>query len=260
MELTHLDEARLDELYRIQDESSLIKVVEEMLNEKSSYIAGRSFGLSDLVAFSYLKEVPTKKLTWKTRNIIENCKKVISNPDSNGNGQNNSVEDENKNNQIFTQEQLFDVFKKNSIPYVNVEHPEVFTVEAMMPYLSEVKGAISKNLFLKDKKGKLFLLSVLHDRTVNLSDLAKKLKLSGLRFASEDLLFETLGVRQGHVTAYALINDKEGKVEFLIDKEMLSHEYVNFHPLVNTATTRISVKDFQKFVDATGHKITVVDF
>ena len=100
---------------------------------------------------------------------------------------------------------------------------------------------------------------MLHDRTVNLTDLAKKLKLNGLRFASEDLLFETLGVRQGHVTAYALINDKEGKVGFLLDKEMLSEEYVNFHPLVNTATTRVSVKDFQKFVEFTGHKITLVD-
>ena len=73
------------------------------------------------------------------------------------------------------------------------------------------------------------------------------------------MLFETLGVRQGHVTAYALVNDKEGKVGFLLDKELLSHEYVNFHPLVNTATTGITVKDFEKFVEFTGHKITLVD-
>ena len=114
---------------------------------------------------------------------------------------------------------------------------------------------------MKDKKGKLYLLSALHDKPINLSDLGKKLKLpsGSLRFASEDLLFETLGVRQGCVTAYALINDvDEKKVTFLLDQDVLKFEKVYFHPLVNTASTGISINDFKKFVSITGHEIVTV--
>ena len=84
------------------------------------------------------------------------------------------------------------------------------------------------------------MFSVLHDKTVNLTDIAKKIKApgGGLRFASEDILFDTLGVKQGCVTAYALLNDKKN-VKFLLDEDMVNGKFqrVYFHPLVNTATT-----------------------
>jgi len=73
------------------------------------------------------------------------------------------------------------------------------------------------------------------------------------------LLFETLGVRQGCVTAYALINDMENKkVTFLLDQDVLQFEKVYFHPLVNTASTGISLSDFRKFLSITGHEIVTV--
>ena len=73
------------------------------------------------------------------------------------------------------------------------------------------------------------------------------------------MLLETLGVRQGCVTAYALINDMENKkVTFLLDQDVLQFEKVYFHPLVNTASTGISISDFKKFVSITGHEIVTV--
>ena len=146
--------------------------------------------------------------------------------------------------------------RSNSLPQYLINYDNAFV------FVSEISdGAISKNLFLKDKKGKLYLLSALHNKPINLSDLGKKLKLpsGSLRFASEDLLFETLGVRQGCVTAYALINDMENKkVTFLLDQDVLQFEKVYFHPLVNTASTGISLSDFRKFLSITGHEIVTV--
>ena len=150
---------------------------------------------------------------------------------------------------------LFGYFAKHGIAFTNVDHPEVFTVEAMMPYLKNVEGAICKNLFLKDKKKKLFLLSAAHDREVKLNDVAKKIGAKELRFGDESVMKEILGVSQGCVTAFALANDTEKQVTFIVDQALVdgTHARVNFHPMVNTATTAVSVTDFVKFLGITGH-------
>lgn len=131
----------------------------------------------------------------------------------------------------------------------------------MMPYLKDIEGACTKNLFLRDKKKKLWLFAAVHDKDVKLNELAKKVGApGGLRFADEAILFEKLGVKQGCVTAFALINDKEGDVKFIIDDELINGKYakIHFHPLSNAATTGISPQDFMKFVEATGHVAVAV--
>ena len=139
-----------------------------------------------------------------------------------------------------------------------IEHPEVFTVEAMMPYLKDCRGAVGKNLFMKDKKKKgLWLLSALATREINLAELSKKVGApGGLRFADESIMIEKLGVSQGCCTAFALFNDKEHSVKFILDSEFLEggHERIYFHPMVNTATLGMRPDDFQKFLKATGHE------
>ena len=153
---------------------------------------------------------------------------------------------------------LFKYFEQNDIKYHNVDHPEVFTVEAMMPYLKDVEGAICKNLFLKDKKKNFYLLSARHDKEVKLNDVAKAIGAKELRFADENVMFDMLGVRQGCVTAYALVNDTQKLTKFIVDKTLLDQsksKSVNFHPLVNTATTGISCQDFKKFLSLTGHVV-----
>nr|XP_028580945.1 prolyl-tRNA synthetase associated domain-containing protein 1-like isoform X1 [Podarcis muralis] len=145
-----------------------------------------------------------------------------------------------------------------------VEHPEVFTVEEMMPYVQHLKGAHSKNLFLKDKKKKGFwLVTVLHDRPINLNHLAKKLGVGSgnLRFADEAAMLEKLKVGQGCATPLALFCD-QGDVKFVLDSGFLEggHDMLYFHPMTNAATMGLRPDDFLRFLKSTGHEPIVVHF
>ncbi|XP_072173972.1 prolyl-tRNA synthetase associated domain-containing protein 1-like [Diadema setosum] len=159
-------------------------------------------------------------------------------------------------------QELLAEFDRLGITHETVEHPEVFTVEAMMPHLKDLTGMVCKNLFLRDKKKKLWLLTALHDRQVTIGTVGKKVGAPNLRFADESILLEKLGVRQGCVTPFALINDKAGDVRFLLDSEIAKGGDVKVyaHPLVNSASTAVSSEDFMKFVRATGHEPILVDF
>ncbi|KAM6956435.1 prolyl-tRNA synthetase associated domain-containing protein 1 [Aplochiton taeniatus] len=146
-----------------------------------------------------------------------------------------------------------------------VDHPPVFTVEEMMPHLQEVSGVVTKNLFLKDKKKKsLWLVSVRHDRQVNLNDLAKKLGLGSgnLRFADESAMIEKLKVGQGCATALALFCDKDQSVKFVLDSDLVNggHEKVYFHPMTNAATMGLKPEDLLKFLKETGHEPVLQSF
>lgn len=153
--------------------------------------------------------------------------------------------------------------EKEGIKTETIEHPEVFTVEAMMGHLKDVSGAVGKNLFLRDKKKKLWLLTTLHDREVDLKVIAKKVAApGGLRFADEAILQEKLGVSQGCVTPLALFNDSSGDVKVILDSGFFNgdHERCYFHPMVNSASTGLAPDDFKKFVKATGHEAILIDF
>ena len=125
-----------------------------------------------------------------------------------------------------------------------------------MPHVAHLEGAHTKNLFLKDKKKKLWLLSARHDISVNLSSLAKKVSApGGLRFAAETILQEKLGVRQGCVTPLALINDRANDVTFILDEPLVdgTYERIYFHPLDNSATVGLAPSDFLKFLTSINH-------
>lgn len=134
----------------------------------------------------------------------------------------------------------------------------------MMPHVQHLKGALSKNLFLKDKKKKgLWLVTILHDRQISLNDLAKKLGAGSgnLRFADEATLLDKLKVSQGCVTPFALFCD-QGDVKFVLDAAFLEggHERLYFHPMTNAATMGIHPDDFLKFLKSTGHEPILVHF
>lgn len=162
--------------------------------------------------------------------------------------------------------ELMEFLHQLDIDSETVEHPEVFTVEAMMTHLDSINldGVVVKNLFLKDKKKKgLWLVTALHDRELNLTDLAKKVKApGGLRFADESILLEKLGVGQGCVTPLALFNDKNHDIKLVLDGSIVEggHNKVYAHPMSNSATTGIKTEDFLKFLKATGHEPILVHF
>lgn len=143
---------------------------------------------------------------------------------------------------------------------VTARHPPLYTVADSQKLRGEIPGRHTKNLFLKDKKGQYFLVTVGEDRAVDLKGLHKILGASGrLSFGNPDRLMEYLGVEPGAVTAFAVINDTGGMVKAVIDNELMQHEKLNAHPLTNEATTTIRRDDLVAFMTAAGHPPAVLD-
>jgi Ala-tRNA(Pro) deacylase len=153
---------------------------------------------------------------------------------------------------------LFTFLDQLHVSYRTVTHPPLFTVEQSRSLRGQMSGGHTKNLFLKDKKGALFLVVALEDTAIDLKFLQKRLGAARLSFGSADLLRKTLGVEPGAVTPFAAINDKGGQVKIILDAAMMEHETLNYHPLVNTMTTSIGRADLLKFLEATGHYAHVV--
>jgi Ala-tRNA(Pro) deacylase len=142
-----------------------------------------------------------------------------------------------------------------------VEHRAVFTVAEGEDVHGAIPGVHSKNLFLKDKKGRLFLLSAWQESVIDLKHLHERIGASGrLSFGSAELLDAVLGVPPGSVTPFALLNDAPPTVAMVLDRRLAEADEANFHPLVNTATTTIASADLLAFLAATGHEATVLDF
>jgi len=153
-----------------------------------------------------------------------------------------------------TQEQLFGFFEDLGISHRTHPHRAVFTVEESRDLKASLPGGHTKNLFLKDKKGRLFLLSALADTRIDLNAVSKLIGAGRFSFADADLLLRHLGVTPGSVTLFALINDTGRSVTLLLDERLFAHDPVNFHPLRNDATTAISPADMLKFCRATAHE------
>ncbi len=141
------------------------------------------------------------------------------------------------------------------------QHEALFTVEDGLELKATIPGGHTKNLFMKDKSGALLLISAEAHNPLRLNQLHRLIGTRRLSFGPADLMLDVLGVTPGSVTGFALINDRKAqRVRFLADAALMAHDRLNFHPLVNTATTTISRGDFTRFVEATGHTIETIDF
>jgi Ala-tRNA(Pro) deacylase len=159
-----------------------------------------------------------------------------------------------------TPEDLIAYLTQLGVASETVEHPPLHTVEESQNLRGQIPGGHSKNLFVKDKKSRLFLITLGEDATIDLKRVHEKIGASGrVSFGSGELLEEVWGVKPGAVTPFGAINDKEGRVTVVLDKELMTHPRVNFHPLVNTRTTGVSPEGLMKFLRATGHEPVVAD-
>ena len=156
-------------------------------------------------------------------------------------------------------EQLIAYLDALGIETSTVAHPPLFTVEDSQSLRGDIPGGHTKNLFVKDKKGRLFLLVLGEETAVDLKRVHEKVGAQGrVSFGSAELLEEVWGVKPGAVTPFGAIKDKEGCVSVVLDEAMMRHERLNFHPLVNTRTTGIASADLVKFLRATGHEPLIV--
>jgi len=146
------------------------------------------------------------------------------------------------------------------VAHRTLEHPAVFRVGEGEDFKARLPGGHTKNLFLKDARGQLWLISALQDARIDLKALPRTIGSAKLSFGSAALLEETLGVTPGSVTAFGLINDAGRRVRFVLDAGLAQADPVNFHPLVNTATTAVSQAGFRAFLAALEIEPLIVDF
>jgi Ala-tRNA(Pro) deacylase len=154
-----------------------------------------------------------------------------------------------------TPDELFAYLDSLGIAHKTITHPPVFTVGEGRELRGAIAGGHTKNLFLRDKKGAVFLVVALENAVIELKSLHRRLGATGrFSFGSRELMRELIGVEPGSVTPFSVINDKTGRVTVVLDAAMMEYEVLNYHPLVNTGTTTISRYGLLKFLEATGHK------
>ena len=149
---------------------------------------------------------------------------------------------------------LFAMLDSLGIQSKTYEHPAVFTVAESLDIEKAMPGGHTKNLFLKDKKNRLFLVVALNDAAIDMKSLHKTLACDRLSFGKADLLEEVLGIKPGSVTPFSIMNDTAARVTIVLDATMMDEPLLNYHPLENTATTAIACEDLMRFIRATGHE------
>jgi Ala-tRNA(Pro) deacylase len=153
-----------------------------------------------------------------------------------------------------TPDDLFAFLDRQGIAHHTVQHPAVFTVDDARTLRGQIAGGHTKNLFLKDKRGALYLVTALEQAEIELKSLHRLLGASGrFSFGSAEQMRATLGVEPGSVTPFGALNDTAGEVTVVLDAAMMAHPTLNFHPLLNTMTTSIGRDDLVRFLAATGH-------
>ena len=158
-----------------------------------------------------------------------------------------------------TPDDLFAYLDRLGIAHRTVTHPPLFTVEESQSLRGTIPGGHTKNLFLRDKKGALVLVSASEDAVIALKSLHRLLGASGrFSFGSADLMRAALGIEPGAVTPFAAINDTGRSVSMVLDAVMMEAPLLNFHPLANTMTTSIARDDLVRFLTETGHPPRIV--
>ena len=161
---------------------------------------------------------------------------------------------------LFDRAGLLDWMADAGLAQTTRDHPPVFRVEEGLEIKAALPGAHTKNLFLKDKQGRLWLISARQDTVIDLKRAPAAIGSDRLSFGPEALMWSTLGVRPGAVTALGLINDVERQVTFVLDQRLWDADIVNFHPLTNSATTALDQAAFRGFLDRLERTPLVIDF
>ena len=157
-------------------------------------------------------------------------------------------------------ETFFNFLEANQIAYSRHDHPAVYTVEEADRLVPELAAAKTKNLFLRDDKGRRhFLVVVPGHKQVNLKTLKDRMGIKRISFGSPQRLQKHLGIEPGAVSILALYNDKALAVELFVDQELWTSESFQCHPLVNTATLEITRENLIHFLEITGHEMTIID-
>ena len=164
-----------------------------------------------------------------------------------------------------TAQDLFARLDELGIVAKTYEHPPVYTVKEAKAIRDEGPAWLGqseniKNLFLRNKKGVMWLVTCQEDREIDLKALGERIGAGRLSFGSAERLMKYLGVLPGAVTPFGVLNDRQGKVAVVLDSALPGQDPVNCLPLVNTMTTALSGRDLVRFLESTGHSPQLLDF
>ena len=159
----------------------------------------------------------------------------------------------------WTPDELLTFLDELDIPTTTVEHAQVFTVEEAKRVRGQLEGGHCKSLFLRNKKGAMWLVVLFEDTVVDLRRLGEGIGAGRVGFASPERLDRHLGVIPGAVTPFAVVNDEGGEVTVVLESGLLNTNPLHFHPLDNGRTTAISPDDLLRFLEATGHPPALLD-
>tara|TARA_B100000965_G_scaffold402856_1_gene429713 strand:- start:1196 stop:1714 length:519 start_codon:yes stop_codon:yes gene_type:complete len=158
---------------------------------------------------------------------------------------------------MYSPSELIEYIKKGGRNIEVHEHDALFTVEDSKKLRGKIKGAHSKNLFIKNKKNKFFLLSCEESSIIDLKKISKSLNLGNVSFAKENYLDHYLKIKPGSVSPFALLNDTGNQVSFYLEENLLESSFINFHPLINTLTVTIETYRFVEFMIENDKKIHI---
>ena len=158
---------------------------------------------------------------------------------------------------MYNSFELIELLKKENYNIVVHQHDALFTVQDSIKLRGEIEGAHSKNLFLKNKKNKFFLLTCEEADKIELKRISKSLELGNTSFAKEEYLDQHLKIKPGSVSPFALLNDESGQIDFYLEQTLYESKFVNFHPLINTLTITIETKRFIEFMIENDKKIHI---
>ena len=141
-----------------------------------------------------------------------------------------------------------------------VAYPAHSTVEEGRQRRGELPGVFTKNLLLKDKKGRLFLVAADEDNDVDLKTLHSRIGARGrLGFASSEQMQAVLGVNPGTLTPLAVINDTDHLVTVVLDETLTETNQVNFHPMIHTESIGLTPDQLRAFLEANSHPPVIAD-
>jgi Ala-tRNA(Pro) deacylase len=159
----------------------------------------------------------------------------------------------------MTPQQLLERLAELGIETETIEHPAVYTVEEAKLHRGGLSGVHTKNLFVRDKKKKMWLITTTEDRPIDLKAVGQRLGAKNLSFGSPERLQQYLGLQPGSVTPLAAINDADKQVKVVLDRALFTGEPICVHPLVNTHTTALSGDELIRFLESTGHPPQILD-
>lgn len=156
---------------------------------------------------------------------------------------------------------VYDFLDELGIEYYRTDHEEANNMEACNKIDKILDTIICKNLFLCNRqKTDFYLLMMPGDKPFKTKDITGQIGCSRLSFASDDFMLEFLDIKPGAVSIMGLMNDKNNRVQLLIDKPVVESETLGCHPCVSTSSLKFNTKDIlEKFLPAVNHEPIIVD-